>query len=99
MNPYLIIQPVITEKTLMLAQKSVYTFRVDRGATKQQIKGAVQTLYDVEVMTVNTVVGHNSHKATGRKRLKRVQPKVKKAVVTLKPGQKIELFDVQGANA
>ena len=99
MNAYLIVQPVITEKTLMLAQKSAYTFEVQRSASKQQIKNAVQTMYNVEVLSVNTVVGHTSRKATGRKRLKRVQPKIKKAVVTLKPGQKIELFDIQGVNA
>lgn len=98
MNPYLIIQPVITEKTLRLAQeKNAYTFQVERLAGKQQIKDAVESTYNVEVVNVNTIVGHTSTKATGRKRLARRQPRIKKALVTVKAGQKIELFDIEGA--
>lgn len=98
MNPYLIIHPVITEKTLQLVQKqNAYTFQVQRSASKKQIKDAVESTYNVQVMSVNTIFGHRSTKATGKKRLQMVQPKIKKAVITLKAGQKIELFDVQGA--
>jgi len=100
MNPYLIIHPVITEKSLMLvASQNAYTFEVQRDASKQQIKDAVQATFNVDVEGVNTIFGHRSLKATGRKRLQRRQPKIKKAVVTVKAGQKIELFDIQGATA
>ena len=91
-------QPIITEKTLLLAsQSNAYTFEVERGASKEQIKGLIEELYKVNVTSVNTIVGHNSLKATGKRRLKRTQAKIKKAVVTLKAGQKIDLFDIQGA--
>lgn len=98
MNPFLLIQPVITEKSLSLAQtRSAFTFEVARTATKDQISTLVAQLYNVDVTAVNTIMGHKSVKATGRKRLKRAQSKVKKAIVTLKPGQMIEVFDIQGA--
>lgn len=97
MNPFLIIQPVITEKTLLQAQKNnAFTFRVDRGASKEQIKDMIEQLYNVEVKSVNTIFGHKDMKATGKRRIKRSTAKIKKAVVTLKAGQKIELFDIQG---
>lgn len=100
MNAFLLIQPVITEKTLQLAQtRSAFTFQVAPTATKDQIAALVKKLYNVDVVAVNTIVGHKSLKATGRKRLKRSQSKIKKAVVTLKPGQMIEVFDIQGAAA
>ncbi len=98
MNSFLVKQPVITEKSLQLAQiQNAFTFVVDRGATKEQIKDLVEKLYKVNVVSVNTIVGHRSLKATGKRRLKMTQPKIKKAVVKLKPGQKIELFDIQGS--
>jgi len=97
MNPYMIVQPVISEKSLLLASKqNAYTFEVQRSATKKQIKGAVESLYEVEVLAVNTILGHKDTKRTGAKRLARPLPKIKKAIVTLKKGHKIELFDVQG---
>lgn len=98
MNAFLLIKPVITEKSLALAQtKSAFTFEVARTATKDQISTLVAQLYSVDVRAVNTIMGHKSLKSAGAKRLKRAQSKVKKAIVTLKPGQTIEVFDIQGA--
>lgn len=100
MHSFVLVQPVITEKSLMLAQtRNAYTFEVERGATKEQVKHAVQNLYGVTVTAVNTIFGHRSLAATGRRRIKRVQPKTKKAVVSVKSGQAIEVFDIQGAQA
>jgi len=98
MNAFLIIKPVVTEKSLMLVQTgNSFTFEVDRTATKDQISAMVHQLYNVDVTSVNTIMGHKSLKPTGSKRLKRPQSKVKKAVVTLKKGQTIDVFDIQGA--
>ncbi|HYD35267.1 MAG TPA: 50S ribosomal protein L23 [Vitreimonas sp.] len=97
MNAFIIKQPVITEKSMLLANtENTYTFEVARNANKQQIQDAVEKLYGVAVESVNTVVGHNSPVRTGRKRLKSVQTKVKKAMVKLKAGQTIALFDLSG---
>jgi large subunit ribosomal protein L23 len=88
-------RPVITEKSLMLAQTAnTFTFEVERGASKQEIKDAIESLYNVKVESVNTIFGHRSLKATGRRRINRVQSKIKKAVVTLKKGDTITLFDL-----
>lgn len=97
MHAFVLTQPVITEKSLLLAQtRNAFTFEVERGATKEQVKHAVESLYGVNVLAVNTIFGHRSMKVTGRRRLKAVQPKIKKAVVTIKAGQTIDAFDIQG---
>lgn len=97
MNPFVIKQPIITEKTLMLANvENTYTFEVAATATKKQIQEIVQNLYGVKVVSVNTVFGHNSEVRTGRKRLKTSRSKTKKALVKLEAGQSIALFDISG---
>jgi ribosomal protein L23 len=54
-------------------------------------------LYSVEVVSVNTVFGHTAMVPTGKRRLKTITSKTKKAFVKLKPGQTIVLFDISGA--
>lgn len=99
MNAYLIKKPVITERSLSLAEKqNVYTFEVQMGATKGQIKALVEELFSVKVMSVNTVVRHRVKKKTGRKRMSTISPKTKKAYVKLVEGNSIDLFDVGGNN-
>lgn len=99
MNAYLIKKPVVTERSLALAKNEhVYTFEVEMGAHKGQIKEAVANLFGVKVLSVNTVVRHRLKKKTGRKRLSTIKPKTKKAYVTLAADQHIDLFDVGGDN-
>lgn len=97
MNPYIIKKPSITEKSLQLANvENVYTFEVNRLATKNQIKEAIEKLFNVSVVAVNTVMSQRVLKATGKKRLKVMTAKTKKALVKLKEGQSIALFDMGG---
>jgi large subunit ribosomal protein L23 len=97
MNPYIIKQPLITEKTLRLANtQNTYTFEVDRNANKAQIKAAIENLFNVKVQSVNTVMKARTFKKTGRKRVVRYMPRVKKALVKLKKGSTIDLFDIGG---
>ena len=97
MNPFVIKHPIITEKTLWLASTdNTYTFEVSRTATKKQIQEIVQKLYDVKVVSVNTVSGHTSKVPTGRRRLKTTKAKTKKAFIKLQAGHTITLFDVTG---
>jgi large subunit ribosomal protein L23 len=94
MNPYILKRPVITEKSVALAQaENKYTFEVDRLANKDQIKEAIEVLYKVDVQNINTIRGHRVRKATGRKRMKVTVAPTKKAVVTLKKGQKIDIYE------
>lgn len=97
LNPFIIYQPVITEKSLQRAnQDNVYTFEVKRTADKNMIKSAIEAMYDVEVSTVNVVMRPKKTRRTGSKRLKTVSPKTKKALVKLKKDQTIDLFDIGG---
>ena len=99
-NTFVIKRPIITEKTLALAAKeNTFVFLVDRNAEKNQIKNLVETLFKVKVVSVNTVLGHNKTRKTGRKRLRTQQVRTKKALVKLVEGQKIDLFDLEGAQA
>lgn len=97
MKPYIIRRPVITEKSLQMANnQNVYVFEVDRMANKTEIKEAVEDIFKVTVEDVNTVMRHAAIKSTGRRRLKVVTAKTKKVMVKVKSGEKIALFDVTG---
>lgn len=91
MNPYEIVKyPIITEKSTRLREKeNKHSFAVDKRANRCQVKRAIEELYKVEVIKVNTAI------FPGKKRRFGVhegyRPDWKKAVVTLKEGQHIEL--------
>lgn len=94
MNAYIIRKPIITERSLALAQsENKYVFAVDRLANKDQIKVAVEEFFGVEVKAVNTIRANRSTRRTGKKRQTVTVPATKKAVVELKKGHKIEMFD------
>jgi large subunit ribosomal protein L23 len=84
-----ILSPVITEKATLLSEANQVVFKVARTATKPQIKKAVETLFEVKVEAVNTVVRKGKVKrfrgTVGR------QSDVKKAIVTLAAGQSIDV--------
>lgn len=81
--------PVITEKATLLSERSTVVFRVAMEATKPQIKQAVEGLFGVQVMGVNTLVTKGKQKRfRGRPG---VRSDVKKAYVKLAPGQSIDL--------
>ena len=84
-------RPVITEKSTSQQEKSIYTFEVVKSASKQQIKEAVGLAFNVNVIRVNVITMPAKWRGPGRRR-GQVSP-WKKAVVTLKQGQKIEYFE------
>jgi large subunit ribosomal protein L23 len=91
-HPYaVLLRPIITEKTTVLTGADKYVFEVDLRANKNQIKEAVQVAFNVRVMEVNTMVMKGKPKRFGRRVTNR--PDWKKAIVTLVPGDKIELFE------
>ena len=84
-----IIAPVITEKATMASEHNQVIFKVALRATKPQIKEAVEKLFDVKVKGVNTLVRKGKRKAfRGRPG---VQSDVKKAIVTLEEGHRIDV--------
>ncbi len=92
----IIIAPLITEKSMTGTVVSQYTFEVNPRATKTQIKHAVQEIFKVNVTKINTtnVLGKLKNFARKGNRTAGKQSDWKKAIVTLKPGQKIELGGV-----
>lgn len=87
----IIIKPVVTEKSMNLLADNKYTFIVDRRANKTEIKNAIENIFSVRVDNVNTINLKGKAKRMGR--FEGRTPNRKKAVVTLKPGQKIRLFE------
>ena len=91
-HPYaVLLRPIITEKTTVLTGADQYVFEVDVRANKNQIREAIQVAFNVRVSEVNTMVMKGKPKRFGRKVVNR--PNWKKAIVTLVPGDKIELFE------
>jgi large subunit ribosomal protein L23 len=84
-----ILSPVITEKATIASERNQVTFNVARKATKPQIKEAVEKLFDVKVKSVNTLIRKGKVKAFRGSR--GVQSDVKKAIVTLEEGHRIDV--------
>ena len=88
----LIVAPVITEKSsAAYGARKEYAFRVHSEATKPQIKVAIETLFKVSVTAVRTMIMRAKRRTYGRYAGRR--PSWKKAIVTLKEGDKINLFE------
>jgi large subunit ribosomal protein L23 len=85
----LIRAPVITEKSTMASEHNQVTFRVPLDATKPEIKAAVEGLFNVQVTAVNTLIQKGKTKRF--RGIKGRRSDVKKAVVTLAPGQSIDV--------
>jgi large subunit ribosomal protein L23 len=88
-------KPILTEKASALTEKSNrFTFRVENKANKLQIKQAIEKMYGVNILAINTMVVNGKTKSrntkgglvTGR------SPKYKKAIVTLKAGETIDYY-------
>ena len=84
-------RPLVTEKNTILQALNNYAFEVAKEANKPQIKQAVEKAFKVEVTTVNVTKVSGKTRRVG-KRLVQTAP-WKKAIVTLKPGNKIEFFE------
>jgi len=84
-------RPVITEKNTELQAQGKYAFEVARESNKPQIKQAVEKAFKVKVTAVNVVAVHGKVRRVGRRQV--LTPAWKKAIVTLAPGDKIELFE------
>jgi large subunit ribosomal protein L23 len=86
------IKPVFTEKSLKMAKQGQYTFWVDLGSDKANLKAQIAKMFGVHVVSIKTIKkgGEKGRNIRGRKFLK---PDLKKAVVTLKGDEKIDVFE------
>lgn len=92
-KPYdVILQPVVSEKSYGLLDQGRYTFEVAPEANKTEIKQAVETIFDVKVEKVNTLNRKGKRKRFRFQEGKR--PDVKRAIVTLREGDAIDIFEL-----
>lgn len=85
-------RPLMTEKTTIQREAdNQYTFEVDRGANRVEIKRAIEQVFNVQVASVRTMQNKGKVKMRGRIMGKRKD--WKKAIVTLMPGERIDIFE------
>lgn len=87
-----LVRPVISEKSVAQTERNTYTFAVGRDSNKFQIKAAVEAEFKVSVLGVRVMWVKPKQKRRGRRTMGTV-PGWRKAVVTVAPGDKIELFE------
>jgi len=87
----IIIKPVVSERSVASMEQNKYTFKVDLKANKIDIKHAIEEIFKVKVVDVKTMIVKGKVKRMGRHEGKR--PDWKKAIVTLKEGDKIEIIE------
>ncbi|OGH07557.1 MAG: 50S ribosomal protein L23 [Candidatus Levybacteria bacterium RBG_16_35_11] len=90
----IIISPIISEKSMNDAGIGKFTFKVAMHAHKAGIKKEIEDKFKVNVIKVATMVLKGKLKRTGKKRMEKKTQGYKKAIVSLKQGQKIGLFEV-----
>jgi len=89
-----LIKPVVSEKSYSLLEDNVYTFTVAPDATKPEIKQAVETLFEVTVLKVNTLNRKGKRVRDRRSGKFNSRSNAKRAMVTLADGDEIDLFEV-----
>ncbi len=87
----ILLRPLVTEKSTALMQEGKYVFEVAKAANKIEIAKAVAEIFNVKVVSVNTVNVAGKVKRIGRKTGRR--PDYKKAIVKLAPGETIQFFE------
>ena len=90
MDKFLIKNPIITEKATQISSLGKYVFLVSKKATKQEIRKALKAIYKVDAQDVNVLNVKGKVRRLGRS--VGVKPGYKKAVVTLKKGQKLDIL-------
>ena len=89
----IILRPIVSEKSYALLDVGVYTFVVAPDANKIEIRQAVEQLFNVQVIKVNTLNRKGKRKRNRRSFTFGKRPDTKRAIVTLAEGQRIPLFE------
>ena len=90
---FILKSPIMTEKNNRLAGFGIYVFRVPVDVKKPQIKAHVEKFFNVQVKSVNTLIGRKDPKRVNRRQPSGDVKYWKKAYVRLKKGQKLSLFE------
>ncbi len=88
-----ILEPVVSEKSYALLDANAYTFKVHRSANKTEIRQAIESIFGVRVVKVNTINRQGKRKRNRRTWTWGKRPDTKRAIVTLAEGDRIELFE------
>ena len=88
-----IIEPIVSEKSYALLDHNVYTFRVHPDDSKPEIGDAIRTIFNVKVVSVNTLNRKGKRKRNRRTGTFGKRPDTKRAIVTLAEGDSIDLFE------
>ncbi|MGI8794660.1 MAG: 50S ribosomal protein L23 [Acidimicrobiales bacterium] len=88
-----ILRPVVSEKSYALLDNNVYTFVVHPSANRTEIRQAVETIFNVSVVKVNTLNRKGKRKRNRRSYTFGKRPDTKRAIVTLADGDRIDLFE------
>jgi large subunit ribosomal protein L23 len=88
-----ILKPVVSEKSYALLDKGVYTFLVTKDSNKTEIRHAVESIFGVNVVQVNTLNRPGKRKRNRRRQTFGQRPDTKRALVTLATGQSIPIFE------
>ncbi|MGQ0616630.1 MAG: 50S ribosomal protein L23 [Acidimicrobiia bacterium] len=88
-----LIEPVVSEKSYALLEQNVYTFKVHPAAAKPEIHDAVEAIFNVRVLKVNTLNRKGKRKRNRRAATFGKRPDSKRAIVTLHPDDRIDLFE------
>jgi large subunit ribosomal protein L23 len=86
-------KPVVSEKSYALLDRGIYTFIVAPDANKVEIRRAVEEIFGVNVVSVNTLNRPGKRKRNRKQATFGKRPDTKRAVVTLAPGQSIPIFE------
>ena len=89
----IIIAPIVSEKSYALLDTGVYTFKVHPKASKPEIHDAVESIFGVKVLKVNTLNRQGKAKRNRRTGTTGKRPDTKRAIVTLAEGDRIDLFE------
>lgn len=92
----IIISPLISEKSMGGADKGKFTFKVEKTADKGKIRRQVEDKFKVNVVSVRTMIMKGKSRRFGAKRNETALSSWKKAIVQLKTGEKINMFDTSG---
>lgn len=96
MSASVIVRPIISEKSMREAEGGKFTFQVRKDAAKNAIKKAIESQFSVKVTGLSTITVKGKRKRVGARRMEVKSSVIKKAIATLKKGQKIDLFEMVG---
>lgn len=94
----ILIRPIISEQSMLEAEAGKFTFIIAKSATKTDVKMILKRVFNVNAVSVATSIVKGKTKRIGKKRTEVAAAGWKKAIVTLKKGEKISLFEPGGAS-